>query len=246
MTAAELFRAGHLSETIQALSAELRDHPADSRRRTFLFELLCFAGEFDRAAKHLAVLASAGPDNELGALLYRSALTAERQRESAFQNKSYPEAAALPSPAGTLNGKPFQSIQDADPRIGARLEVYVAGEYLWLPFAYIGSVRMEAPRMLRDLLWASGRVTVSPAIKDKEFGEVLLPALCPLSWHHPQDAVKLGRATDWQETDGQVTPIGQKLLLVDGEEEIPFLEIRSLDFTAAGSATPDSSSTSAA
>jgi len=44
-----------------ALLAELRDNPTDARRRTFLFELLCFAGEYERADKQLEVLAQAGP-----------------------------------------------------------------------------------------------------------------------------------------------------------------------------------------
>ncbi len=42
MKAQELFQAGKLDEAVQALGAELRDNPADARRRTFLFELLCF------------------------------------------------------------------------------------------------------------------------------------------------------------------------------------------------------------
>jgi type VI secretion system protein ImpE len=246
MNAAELLRAGHLGEAIQALSAELRDHPTDVRRRTFLFELLCFAGEFERAAKHLAVLAGESADTELGALLYRSALTAERQRESVFQKKEYPSTAALPTPAGSLNGRPFQTIEDADPRIGARLEVFVAGEYVWLPFAYIGSIHMEPPRLLRDLIWSSARVTTAPSFQEREFGEVLLPVLCPLSYRHPQDVVRLGRSTEWQENDGQETPAGQKLLLVDGEEVVPFLEIRELRFASADDAEAGASSTSAA
>ena len=57
MTATELYKAGKLSEAIQAIGAEVRENPTDVRRRTFLFELLCFAGEFDRAEKHLIVLA---------------------------------------------------------------------------------------------------------------------------------------------------------------------------------------------
>lgn len=180
----------------------------------------------------------------MGALLYRSALTAERQRESAFQKKEYPAGPALPSPPGTLNGRPFETIEDADPRIGARLEVFVAGEYVWLPFAYIGSVVIEPPRLLRDLMWASARVMAAPGVKEREFGEVLLPVLCPLSWQHPQDAVRLGRATEWAEIDGVDTPSGQKLLLVDGEEAVPFLEIRELQFATSEEA--DDASTSAA
>jgi type VI secretion system protein ImpE len=242
MNTAELFRAGKLSEAIQALSAELRDNPTDSRRRTFLFELLCFAGEFDRAAKHLSALAGESADTEIGTLLYRSALNAERQRENVFQKKEYPPApASAQARPGTFNGKPFQTIEDADPRIGARLEVFVAGEYVWLPFAYIGAIRMEPPRFLRDLMWASARIDTAPGIKDQEFGEVLLPVLCPLSWKYPDDNVKLGRATEWQRIDGQDTPSGQKLLVLDGEEVVPFLEMRDLQF-ASGEGTDASAS----
>src|SRR5690606_2155784 len=53
MTAKQLFQAGQLNEAMKALAAEVRDNPTDPRRRTFLFELLCFAGEYDRAEKHL-------------------------------------------------------------------------------------------------------------------------------------------------------------------------------------------------
>jgi predicted component of type VI protein secretion system len=51
MNPTELYCQGRLNDAIQALSAELRDHPTDTRRRTFLFELLCFAGEYERADK---------------------------------------------------------------------------------------------------------------------------------------------------------------------------------------------------
>jgi len=59
----------------------LRDNPTDTRRRIFLFELLCFAGEYDRAEKQLDVLAQSGPEAATGALLYRAALAAERTLE---------------------------------------------------------------------------------------------------------------------------------------------------------------------
>ena len=74
MNAQELFRAGQLADALKALSAEVRDNPTDARRRTFLFELLCFAGEYERADKQLEVLGQAGPSSEIGVLLYRSAL----------------------------------------------------------------------------------------------------------------------------------------------------------------------------
>jgi type VI secretion system protein ImpE len=236
MGAKELFQAGRLQEAIQALGAEVRDNPTDSRRRTFLFELLCFAGQFERARKQLNALAKDSVDTETGALLYRSALAAEQVRQDFFEQRRYParpqESGSRPF-AGILNGKPFHSLEDADPRVGPRLEVFVAGEYLWVPFEYVGSIEMEAPRQLRDLMWSAAFVTTGPAFKGKELGQVLLPMLSPQSWQHASDEVKLGRATEWQEVDGTPVPFGQKLLLVDDEEVIPFLEIRELRFQPA-------------
>jgi type VI secretion system protein ImpE len=92
MNSKELFQAGKLAEAVKALGAELRDNPTDARRRTFLFELLCFAGEYDRAEKHLDVLAQGGSEAELGALLYRAAMAAERTRDDLFRKKEYPRA----------------------------------------------------------------------------------------------------------------------------------------------------------
>jgi len=88
MAAQELFRAGKLNEAVQALVVEVRDNPTDIRRRTFLFELLCFQGEYDRAEKHLHLLADATPDAKMGAVLYFSALHAERLRAETFRKKT--------------------------------------------------------------------------------------------------------------------------------------------------------------
>lgn len=233
MTAQELFRAGKASEAVQKLTGEVRDNPTDTVRRTFLFELLCFIGEYDRAAKHLDVLARSSNSTELGALLYKSALAAEKSRLELFRSHAYPAAAAPASPGGSINGKRFAALADADPRIGSRFEVFAAGQYLWIPFEHITYIEMEAPQRLRDLLWAPALVRTGPSFRDKELGEVLVPVLSPLSFEHPDDAVKLGRVTEWQPGDGLEVPVGQKLLLAD-EEEIPLLEIRTIEFDGTG------------
>jgi protein involved in temperature-dependent protein secretion len=49
--------------------------------------------------------------------------------------------------------------------------------------------------------------------------------------------VRLGRVTDWVEVDGAEVPVGQKLLLVDGEE-ISILEIRELEIQPAAVPNP--------
>jgi type VI secretion system protein ImpE len=107
--------------------------------------------------------------------------------------------------------------------------MFVAGEYLWLPFEQISSVKIEAPRNARDLLWATARIATGPSLKGQDFGEVLLPVLCPGSAQDASEEIKLGRVTEFHE-DAEVgaIPVGQKLLVIDGQDEIPFLEIREL------------------
>jgi len=236
MTAKQLFQAGQLNEAIKALGAEVRDNPADPRRRTFLFELLCFAGEFDRAEKHLHVLAQSSGQSEMGAVLYFSALHAERTRLEKFTKEALSTLAAARQFSGTLNGQAFESIVDADPRIGARLEIFAAGSYMWIPFEHIVSIEIQAPQKLRDLLWTPALVRTGPSFKEKELGEVLVPVLYPQSFANQNDNVRLGRETHWQEVEGgEPIPVGQKIFLVDGEE-FPLLEVRKIEFTAQESA----------
>ncbi len=234
MNAQQLFQAGKLKEAIQALNMDVRDHPSDSKRRTFLFELLCFAGEYDRAEKHLDILAEGGPNSGMGALLYRSALQAERTRQELFQKKQYPkspEGSTTAQPvSGTLNGKPFQTIEDADPRIGPRVEVFAGGNYLWLNLEHLASLDIPPPQRLRDLLWCPATLRAGPALKSTELREVFLPVLTPFAWQHADEGVRLGRMTVWEDDEsGESLPVGQKMLLVDGEE-FPLLQIRKLEF----------------
>jgi len=241
MTARELYRAGRLGEAIQAAGALLRNDPANARERTFLFELLCFAGDYARAEKQLEVLAQAGPDAATGCLLYRAALAAERSRCDLFAKKEYP---GLPAGAGavrgTWNGKPFESIEDADPRIGPRLEIFAAGQYMWLPLAHLASIEIQEPKRLRDLLWSPALVRTGKAFQGQELGEVLSPVLSPFSFGHSDDAVKLGRATVWEEQeDGSAIPFGQKTMVVDGED-VPILELRRLEIAEPEAAPAES------
>ncbi|TVP59274.1 MAG: virulence protein SciE type [Gemmatimonadales bacterium] len=229
MKARALFEKGQLDEAIDLLGRELRDDPTLVRERTFLFELLCFAGERDRAERQLDVLARGGQEAEMGSLLYRAALHADNERYRKFKDEDFPRGEGGPSPvSGTLNGEPFESLEDADPRIGARLEVYAGGQYTWIPLEHVSSIRIEEPKRLRDLLWAPAHVRPGPGMEKLELGEVLLPVLSPLTSESPDPALRLGRATDWAETsDGLPYPVGQKLFLVD-DEAVPILEIREL------------------
>ena len=96
---------------------------------------------------------------------------------------------SVASPKGELNGKAFTEIRDADPDIGARLEIFAAGAYLWLPFEHVASLEMGAPQRLRDTLWTPALVQTAPSFRGMDLGEVLVPAIYPFSWKHPDGAV---------------------------------------------------------
>jgi type VI secretion system protein ImpE len=233
MNALELYRNGQLNEAIKVLGDELRSSPLDTKRRTFLFELLCFAGNFDRAEKQLDVLANASSQALAGALMYRSALHAERTRQELFAKHEYPEANAIDEVLpGNWNGETFSQFKDADPRIGANLEVFIAGSYTWIPMKYMVRLEIEKPESLRDLLWARARVETSAAFRLQDLGEVLLPVLSPFSFQNTDESVQLGRASVWELSDSGVeVPFGQKLMLIDGEE-VPLLELRSIEWNS--------------
>ena len=236
--AKQFFEAGKVREAQRELAAYVRERPTDVAARTFLFELLCFSGDYDRAEKQLAMLSQGNAQNEMGAVLYYSALHAEKTRHQVIDKQQFSTDAPAPSPPGRLNGRPFASLRDADPDLGARLEVFAAGAYLWIPFEHIASLQMEAPKRLRDTLWMPALVQTGPSFKGADLGEVLIPALYPFSWKHPNESVWLGRVTDWAADDeGTQYPSGQRTLLLDGEE-VSFLEVRSLEFSEVQVATP--------
>jgi type VI secretion system protein ImpE len=108
---------------------------------------------------------------------------------------------------------------------------------LWIPLEHIASVEIPPPRRLRDLIWTPALLRTGPSFKGTELGEVLIPVLTPSAWRNPDDAVRLGRVTQWRELeDGATIPEGQKMLLVDGED-MPILEVRRLEISAVQSAT---------
>src|SRR4051794_40561193 len=94
-----LFDAGRLADAVQALNHEVKTRPSDGGVRIFLFELLCFQGALDRAAKQLDVIASQSgePGIELAVQVYRSLLAAEEQRRAVFHGDALPKFITPPA-----------------------------------------------------------------------------------------------------------------------------------------------------
>jgi type VI secretion system protein ImpE len=103
MRAAEHYQAGNLQEAIAAATEEVRLHPADTSRRGFLCELLCFAGDLERADRQLDALGHQDPQAVLGITLLRQLIRAEQARQQFYAEGRLPEFLTPPCPVLQLH-----------------------------------------------------------------------------------------------------------------------------------------------
>lgn len=90
MKAAELVQAGRLMEALNALQGEIRQNPADSKLRIFLFQLNCVLGRLDKALTQLQVVASLNAETMLLAQIFRPVIACELLRREVFAGKRTP------------------------------------------------------------------------------------------------------------------------------------------------------------
>lgn len=91
MTAKDHFSAGRLQAAIDAQLQDVRAAQLDAGKRTFLFELLAFAGELERAGQQLTVLGQESNEHGWAATVYQNLLTAEQMRRKVFAGQAKPE-----------------------------------------------------------------------------------------------------------------------------------------------------------
>jgi type VI secretion system protein ImpE len=255
MNASDLYKAGRLREAIEAQVREVKSSASDPSKRLFLFELLLFAGDLDRACRQAEAITYKDPDIDAAVAIYRKLVDAEQARRDLLARGVAPgffgepsehlrlrldavnrlregrpaEVAealdraneAVPAVGGQLNGRPFQSLRDADDLFAGVLEVMAHGRYFWVGLEQVRLLTMNPPRFPRDLLFIPAHLEL-----EEEQGDIFVPALYPGSHEHVDDQVKLGRMTDWKELDGgPMLGVGQHTFLRD-DDEIGLLEWR--------------------
>ncbi len=90
MEARELLRSGDVDAALAQLKQEVRKAPRDGRLRTFLFQLFCVSGEWERALNQLATAAELDPAALPMAQAYRAAIRCEVLREQVFAGRRTP------------------------------------------------------------------------------------------------------------------------------------------------------------
>jgi type VI secretion system protein ImpE len=257
MDAHELFRAGKLPEAIEAMNAEVRANPADPDRRAFLADLLCLAGNFERADVQLDAISKVLPGAMQSIILVRQLIRAETWRQECFGQGRAPEFLAAPEPLvqnqlqalmlmregddaaagelarsteeqraplpGRCDGVDFEDFRDGDDICAGVFEVLTStGKYFWVPMTAVERLELRPVERPRDLKWRRAGMEV----RGGPDGEVYLPNIYA---PHPEDsAARLGRSTEWTETE-PVRGIGLRTFLV-GEEARTILEFQTLEF----------------
>lgn len=135
--------------------------------------------------------------------------------------------AALPPLSGTCNGQKFAAIRDGDDLLGPVLEGLSAdGRYFWLPFEQIGTINFEAPERPRDLVYRTAEIELRNGVTARVFIPAIYAPLPPVE----RPEMRLGRATEWDESHSQlVRGVGQRVFLTDGPE-FAVMDIQQLSF----------------
>lgn len=134
-------------------------------------------------------------------------------REQAFE--------AAPARAGSVDGRRFAWLADADQRLGPVLEAVVNGRYFWIPMQRIRRIELDAPADLRDTVWTPA--TFSWTNGAQTVG--LIPTRYDGTTASADGALLMARRTEWTARGG----LGQRMLATD-EGDYALMDVRVIEF----------------
>jgi type VI secretion system protein ImpE len=231
MNASELYKSGRIREAIDAQIQEVKSSASDPSKRLFLFELLLFAGDLERAGRQAEAITYRDADLDAAVAIYRKLVDAEQARRDLFARGVAPGFFGEPPEHLRLRVDAVNRLREGRPAEAA--EILGRANAAIPPFR--GQLNGQAFESLRDAddlfagileVMAHGRyywvgleqvrlLTLNPPRfprdllfipahleLEEEQGDIFVPALYPGSHEHADDQVKLGRMTDWKELDG--------------------------------------------
>lgn len=224
--------AGNLTAAVESALNQVKSNPTDAAARTFLFELSCFSGDWDRAEKQLDVIGHQDANAMIGSLIYRQNFKAERDRMRLFSDGLKPEfLMSIPSYVNDLlaannriregNVAEAREILDRVEEDRPASPCTVNGEAVSDFRDYNDLTLCVFEAFFKDsYVWLPlEHVQKIEFFKPKSLrdlfwvqakvelinginGEMFLPALYSGSWKSENDQVRLGRMTDWRDLGG--------------------------------------------
>jgi type VI secretion system protein ImpE len=257
MNATELFKAGRLPEAVEEQVKAVKASPADQGKRLFLFELLAFQGDLERARRQIDAVNYDEMELSVAVLEYRQLLDAEQARRKLFSDGLPPQFFGPPpehvqlrlEALGHLREKRPAQAADALAR-AAEVSPPVKGTLNKKPFdslrdyddlfASLLEVMAHGNYYWVPLEQVDGVTMNGPRFPrdllwiparlelESSAGTVFLPALYPGTHEHSDPQVRLGRSVDWKETvDGPTLGSGVHVFLA-GDQTVNLLDWREL------------------
>lgn len=127
------------------------------------------------------------------------------------------------APGGELGNVEFEWLMDGDSRFGPMLEAFLPteGDYCWVPFSTLTSVRIEKPSQVNHFVWVPAHFTWND-------GRVLhgyVPTRYFGSEASDKTELVLARGTEWVDAGSDVfTGLGQRMLM-SADDDFPLLEV---------------------
>lgn len=252
--------AGDLKGAIEEAIKLVKTHPTNVAARTFLFELSCFSGDWDRAEKQLDAIGHQDANAMIGSLIYRQNFKCERDRMNLFANNTQPETimgfppyvkellkaidlvrtGELASARQILDqvdeDRPAFSVTVngegfADLRDYNDLTMCVFEAFVKDTYVWLPFEQITSVEFLER---KSLRDVYWPQAKvemtNGTSGEMFIPSLYANSWKHEDDQVRLGRTVDWRD-------LGNDLFVGEGTRlywmsgrDKPILDIKTIVF----------------
>ena len=260
MDAKELIQAGQLNEARIRLTEAVKSAPTDLSSRTLLFQVLAFSGQWDKARRHLEVIAAQDPDRITAVQTCHELIQAEIERQEAIRQHRRPAFLPKTPTYGDMYQKAWENIGKQQFESARTIlddidagRPPVSGELNDKPFQGFKDADTRLSFVLEVFVheryvWIpidSLRELVLPAptsLLDLIWASAqittwdgltvngYLPVLYPDTHQHDDDRVKLGRMTDWTPLANGISKGFGQHVIDVGDKEYGLLEIRKAVF----------------
>lgn len=254
---------GDLERARSLLFEHVRSHPEDTKARIFLFQFLAVEGDWERAAKQLAICAESDAEAIPLAAVYSAAIDAEKVRAEVFAGREAPVFFGRP-PEWTANL--VQALKaDAEGHAGAAAELRqeametadaVPGTADDQPFAWICDADARLGPVLEVVLSGSYhwlpfqhiewiRFAAPSDLRDVVWTEaelaltnggqmaVLVPTRYPGAEASGDTAIRLARRTGWTEIGEGMFAGEGQRMLATDQADLSLMEVRNITMTHA-------------
>lgn len=253
--------AGNLTGAAQSALNLVKTNPTNVTARTFLFELSCFSGEWERAEKQLDVIGHQDANAMIGSLIYKQNLKAERDRMHLFSHGTRPESAMrLPDYVEDLlkanelvrEGKTgearlmLDAVEENRPAFPCTVNGEAFSDFrdyndmtvcvfeVIIKDSYVW-LPFEQVEKIEFLERKSLRDIYWPQAKvemtNGTSGEMFFPSLYVNTWKADDDKLRLGRSVDWRDLGDEIYVGEGARLFWMDGKDKSLLDIQTIEFT---------------